>query len=392
MIKVKWMFALLFTSIFIHNIPFDFFNNGLRLYMVLSLISTMFLLSTLKARVLLSHEVLLIALYMYMSLSILWTPNVELAIKMLFGQIVIIFSYFSYTILIDRISLSDIEKVILIIGKWLVFSSLVSYVIGLYYINDASFNLADIPTLYNSDKVNKVFGVYLSGGYLPRLSGFADSPNNFVYYFTPLMILFFFKKKRLWSLLTCILLIATFSGTFYVILSMLIFVYLLMSLQLFKVLLMLSISIILLLNVVNSSDMILEFFIYRMDRMLTGSGRFELWGLSLDYIYDKPIFGYGLNQSREVLSSYRNIQSTHNTFLEAWIFSGLGAVLLYSLFYVYILKSSLQVLKVSGVVIPLFVFISFSVFIMGNNSLHIDPYYYIIFYIYASKIGRHVSK
>ena len=74
-----------------------------------------------------------------------------------------------------------------------------------------------------------------------------------------------------------------------------------------------------------------------------------------------------------------------------WVFSGLGAVLLHGLFYVYILKKSLQALKVSEVAIPLFVFISFSIFIMSNNSLHIDPYYYIIFYIYASKISRHVS-
>lgn len=72
-----------------------------------------------------------------------------------------------------------------------------------------------------------------------------------------------------------------------------------------------------------------------------GSGRVELWQISLNAIEKKPFFGWGLGESPYIIGreQIKNIGS-HNTFLTIWFESGIFALLSFILTMIFLFKAN----------------------------------------------------
>ena len=55
---------------------------------------------------------------------------------------------------------------------------------------------------------------------------------------------------------------------------------------------------------VINNDLAFELVEWRINRALTGSGRFDLWSYSFDKILESPYLGIGLNQTRDLISDF----------------------------------------------------------------------------------------
>jgi O-antigen ligase len=73
-----------------------------------------------------------------------------------------------------------------------------------------------------------------------------------------------------------------------------------------------------------------------------GSGRYGLWRSTLEYIGEKPIFGYGPDGISQRLLAEQGAARTHNIFLEYTAFFGIPAVLVFLAGYVFVVIKSLR--------------------------------------------------
>ena len=89
----------------------------------------------------------------------------------------------------------------------------------------------------------------------------------------------------------------------------------------------------------------------RADRVISGSGRSDLFAYIVHLISEQPFFGFGLAQVREFLVGFhgRDLQSAHNSFLEVFFEGGVFAVLLFIMCWI------MLVLKVACSKMPVYI-------------------------------------
>jgi O-antigen ligase len=177
------------------------------------------------------------------------------------------------------------------------------------------------------------YGLYLEGR-MVRMRGLFDSPNNLALI---CVFLFFFydlhktKVSMVGKFLVMGALILTLSLTGWLSL-MVAYVFGMVIKRQLRALFLVFLGVAVFIPaiyVVVPEDILNPMIEARMQRISTGSGRNELYELTLEKIAERPILGYGLNQARVVFKEHRGVQSTHNSFLEAAIDGGLVAVAIY---------------------------------------------------------------
>lgn len=65
------------------------------------------------------------------------------------------------------------------------------------------------------------------------------------------------------------------------------------------------------------------------DAASSGSGRWQLWEKTIEYIKEKPLFGHGLDGIAERLDKEAGSERTHNEFLQYTVFFGIPAGIMY---------------------------------------------------------------
>jgi|GEM_PF-4344470 len=343
--KILFLMLLIAFAAQQFSIPLDI--TPIRPYMVLVIFYALFVFVSVVQRGSFSLNInpidfSLLLLYSYIFCTIVYADDTAIALHLMGGLCVLIISYFIVKIYSLSLSLADFRQVLVVAAKIFFIGSFAWYLIGCiaYYFFNVSLDLVSDEAAFSS-----LYGVYVEGGIMPRFRGICDSPNNFGMYsviFFP--ILFFYEEKPPIYLYIIFVfsVIATISTTTYFAFMLIFFIMSVISIskfnfkkisaRFFKVSMCLFFIVLIIcyfvinLSLVDSLNGIID---SRVARTETGSGRWELWEYTLELIKERPIFGYGLNQSRDLLLPLRALKSTHNNFLELLIEGGAVALFLY---------------------------------------------------------------
>lgn len=379
-------------SFVIQFIKFDIGLSHIKLFMITTVVFYLYLFRKIEFRLLFDYEFLWLLSYFWILISSLYAPDKLLALQILIGQVILVSSFFLLRFLINKLKLLEFEKIFLFVGKSFIYVSIVLYVLGIlmYYV----FNWTPLQSSYLNDHSIRIFGLYLEGS-VPRLMGLSESPNNYSYFAMLFMWFFVYKRHLNLAIITFFTLLLTISSTciFALIIHFFLLFFFVSRMNKFKMIFLLFIVATVFYYLYIKFPFVKEVVDYRIERNSTGSGRLGLWKYVYSLLIESPFFGYGANQSRLLIAPYRGLMSTHNSFLEILLTTGiLGGITYLSFLFILFRKSYLMSCKVKT---PMFLALTISFILFGtaNNTLHIE---YVIFYLgfiyyYHKKIFKHLS-
>ena len=370
--NLTFIFLLAFLIQFIH------INIGFSVIKPYMLVSIVFLFSSrIKIRKFMNYELFWLISFVVIMFSSLYAKEKVLAFQVVIGQIILVGAFIIYRFLVNGISIESFESVFCKVGKFFVYFSF-----GLYLIGIVSFYILKISppeSAYLNDHALRIYGLYLEGTF-PRLMGLAETPNNYAYYASLFLWFFDYKKERRIFYITILTLLLTISTSAILVLVIQSIVYFLYIGK--KVFFRIFISSLffssLIVCLYNSNEAIKSIIDYRMARNMSGSGRFELWDYVWELIVNSPILGYGANQSRVVIAPFRVLMSSHNSIIEMILTAGLIGGIIYILFLFFLIHRSYLLSKKYSTPLFTLLSISFVMFGLSNNTLHID---YVVFYL-----------
>lgn len=324
--------------------------------------------------------------YLVSTLSIVYSPNIRLALQLVLGQCILVLFYLIFRYLLEVNA--ETEEIFSTIFSVFICSALVFYIIGCIQV----FIFGNTSLFYHAlnDHSYRVWGCYFEGDNLPRLMGLSESPNNYVYFATTIMWWFLWKKKTMLASLSLISIILTISTTAIVVVAIQGIIFFLFKKKIsLKVFLLLGVLAFVGVYVYNNNEFVQGIIEVRAARNATGSGRFDLWKTTLTYIEKRPILGYGLNQYREVLPQVERA-SSHNNILESLFSTGIIGCILYLFFLLLFFLYSITLSR--NYKTPYFIQLStaFIVFGMSNNTLTIEyvPFILAFTYSYGFRLSR----
>jgi O-antigen ligase len=328
-VKLKSLMILIFPAQqFVISTPL----SPVRPYMLMVVILGLFLVFSKVARYKRSNVDIAISLvFIYMLYSALWADNILLAIQMAGGIIILLLTYFVVRIILSGGSISELKMACVLASKLFIILSFLYYIAGilLHYV-------VQVPlTMEEGAKVAYLYGVYFEGGVIPRLRGFSDSPNNFGMYAVFFLVSLYLQDKisKTYVISIIILMILTLSNTTYLAMILIGIIFCLKKYRVIPLtfgmasilggLVIYAVNSRLLVNVsTDNADII--------NRISTGSGRWEIFRYGLKSFEERPWFGHGLNQAREILEPLRSVKSTHNNFIEILLEGGLVGFIVYT--------------------------------------------------------------
>lgn len=285
-------------------------------------------------------EKVALVFFCFMIVSSLWAEEISLSILKVIGIILLMASYYATRSVVCVVPSATLFKILSIGGVLVMVTSLTYYAIGFYYF-DESLLIDSFEGLERG-----LYGLYLEGS-MVRMRGVFDSPNNLSLVCVFLFLFYDFNKtgvSTIGKILTSISLMLTLSLTGLIALAVGYFFSIFIQRR-YSSLLWLSFGVVAFSAAVHftAPERIIDPLIdVRLERLTTGSGRWDLFEYALKKIGDKPIIGYGLNQSRVILKEHREMQSTHNSFMEAAVDGGILALVLYSLSWFFYLTTAFK--------------------------------------------------
>lgn len=305
--------------------------------------------------------------FVYMISTALWSSHMELAFVRTIGILSLVFTYFVLTKLVPMNTSPKLSRrASKLLYVFLIFN-LLYYLAGLYKVFISGH-------VVGQGFEQGVFGLYMEGNF-PRLRGFADSPNNMGLMLLPMFFGVYLLRLHIgWQyyVLLYTVLLLTLSMTTY--LAFILPLTILMSFKSWKKFFRLTLGVLSLFISAFWMFLSLEWFRniveVRVFRITTGSGRYDLFAYSIDKASESPLFGFGLAQARVYLDGFegRELQSTHNSFIESFFEGGVVGLALFLLcwgvFAFYLLR-----VKVNGNdKLGLFCYL-LSLFIFSNANL-----------------------
>lgn len=339
------VFIVVFASFFFQQFWILLLPVPIKPYMIAVCLGLFFVFFTVhgKKYKLPLHIPLVAIFFFYMMLTFFWANEMSLAFTRSIGIAYLILTYVVLSLLAPVGHMTVVDSKLL---RWLTFfliGVILYYLLGVYHIYANGYV---VGLKYEQG----VFGVYMEG-VLPRLRGFADSPNNMGLLIILLFYWVFVLKPKsvnnyFFYLLLGLSLLLTFSITSYMAFFIPLFILGLITnrrILISNIFIIFFATLSLTFFYINN-DWFASLIDLRVDRLYSGSGRFELFGFAIDRAFDSPIFGHGLSQVRLFLSGFQNreLQSTHNSFIESFFEGGLLGLLLFILcwigFVVYLSK------------------------------------------------------
>lgn len=338
----------------------------IKLYMlVVPIILAIILIDNkIKMRIALPEKASLI-FFSYMVLSAVWAPDSSLSLLKIFGILLLLISYFTIRATLESIDNEDLFNLVSNAGLTVFVLSILYYLIGLL---DLDYSIL-AERLEGEER--GFWGLYLEGT-MPRMRGIFDSPNNlgiicvfFYHFYTSFDV----KYARLGRILSIISIILTISLTSWIVIliSLALQVYKVRYLKRLLFIGVISYCLIYLANQLMPMDIVDSIVSARVERLYTGSGRDELFLYSIDGILERPLLGYGLNQSRMLFVDFRGFQSSHNSFLEAAIDGGLIGFILLLVSWITFLILAMRVSRLTGN--SFYILTAFSLFLFSQANL-----------------------
>jgi len=338
-ISNRFIFLLLFCAFFFQQFTLFEFGTLVKPWVLITVISFLAIF-VFVPRISLSfpsYLYIVSAFFLFIVVSSFWAEDLSIAFVRALGVVLLCVSYLLLKVFYDNSEKKEISQIIYKLSYFYLIMSLMYYLIGFYLFKTGSGYLTD-------DAHRGLYGLYVEG-VLPRMRGFSDSPNNLVLLLIPMFYIPFILKVKacnIYYLLILIVLALTFSITGYII-FILASVFILFT-QSMRVLLQLSLVIFFFLFLIFILYLSYENFAFivdsRIDRISTGSGRYELFNYAINLIVESPISGYGLGQARLFLGNVggRGYESTHNSFIEilfegGFVAGGLFVLSWFSIFY-----------------------------------------------------------
>lgn len=369
MLVKKSKSTYIFNIIFISFLFFNFTNVELvstisaRIYQLFIPFIFIYLLFNIKhIKKIYFFEIMFILFYFYMSMTFFWSIDKILSFKLIVLQIILIIFYFYLRLEFNKFTIKGLESFIIQMGKYYILGSFVFYLLGLY---EFSTNPIEDKNLY--------FGL-MQESILPRLRGFAESPNQFILYALFFLIFFINENRYILIFLTVISLILSFSTTGYFILFLIFYISYfkkIFSLKfIFSMLMIIMILVLFYTNFIQTNEDIMKMIEWRVERNNSGTGRFDLWIYILDFI-NNNIWGYGLNSTRVIIKNFHELNSVHNSFFEVLLTGGWIGLLLYLLLFLTILIYVLMIWKYHKNSKIFLIFLILFIAGMSNNTLYI---------------------
>ena len=375
----------IFYVVFILFLFFGFTNVSisstvsLRIYQVFIPFLSIYLIFNMKyIKNIKLFEVEFILFYLYMGITFFWSIDKILSLRLMILQIMLIVFYFYLRVEFNKFRIKELESFIIKIGKYYILGSFVFYILGLY-------------VFATSPIKGEVFYLGLmQESILPRLRGFAESPNDFILY--ALFFLVFFINQHRYALifLTVISLVLSFSTTGLIICFLIFYISyfkrILSPKFIFYTLVMIMILVLLYINFIQTNEDFMRMIEWRLERNESGTGRFDLWIYVLHFI-NNNIWGYGINTTRVLIKSFHALNSVHNSILEVFLTGGWIGLLLYLLLYLTIFIYALLIWKYHNDSKMFLIFFMFFIAGMANNTLDVGflVFSISILYQYASR-------
>jgi O-antigen ligase len=378
---IKILLFLLISSL----LKIDVGYAAISVYMLFVIVLVVINLKYLHIKALYGYEIVFFILYGYIIFSSLWSIDYGLSIKIIIGELILLTTYLILRYFTDNQSISNIEIILSKVFKFFIVTSILYYLVGIIYLYILSM---DISSMYLNEHSLGIFGLYLEG-HMPRFRGLSESPNNYFYVAFLIMNYFIYKKNLKFALLTLMTILLTLSATAYLVLILTLLLNILNKRNIVKLLTISIFVIIIIFLIYNNNEYIYNLLNYRYERILTGSGRFELWIYTIQEIIKSPYFGYGANTSRIILEHYHQYQSAHNSILDMALTTGIFGVVILVFYYYIIFITSLKLNIFYRSKIFINIFIMYIVISMSNNTLHVvyTIIYLYFIYIYYSKMN-----
>jgi O-antigen ligase len=374
----------IFYVILISFIFFDFTNLeisstiSLRIYQLFIPFLCIYLIFNIKyIKKIKFFEIMFVLFYFYMSMTFFWSIDKILSLKLIILQIMLIIFYFYLRLEFNKFTIKDLESLIIKIGKYYILGSLLFYIFGIYI-----FTTSPIQ--------NEIFYLGLmQENILPRLRGFAESPNGFIVYALFFLIFFINQNRFFLIFLTTISLILSFSTTGWLLCFLVFFISNLKKISLkfiFSIFIIIVISVLIYILFIQNNEDIIKMIEWRLERNKSGTGRFDLWVYVLDLI-NNNIWGYGINTTRVIIADFHALNSLHNSILEVFLTGGWIGLLLYLLLYLSIFMYTLLIWKYHKDSKMFLIFVVLLVSGIANNTLHIG-----FFVLSMSILYQYVNK
>ena len=320
--------------------------------------------------------------FLYIFSSFLWALEVQLALVRIVWTLFLCVTYFTLVKICPYERVLYLNKAGAITLYTLLIAILLYYCLGLYsfYIQGYKLGFGYDPGIY---------GLYIDG-ILPRLRGFMDSPNNMGLLLLPLfygIYLLDLKLGKFFIILIFAAVIFTLSVTTYLAFLLPLTLLIILKKPRYFIYLLLgsSIFIFLIFIIAQDYELINQIISTRLSRVASGSGRFDLFGFVLEKISENPFLGYGIAQARVYLLGFqgRDLQSSHNSFLESFFEGGIIGLTLFVLCWVTIAFYILT-LKIDGSKkIMLFCYLgSLVLFSFSNMMIYVDVMVLNLFFIW----------
>lgn len=285
-------------------------------------------------------ELAAIVFFLFAILSAFWARDMSLALLKVVGVILLFFTYYGLRVTMHGVNSNEFFRIISVGGVVVIALSLVYYGVGLVLLDSSSF-------VFEFDGKDRGFyGLYLEGRMI-RMRGLFDSPNN-LSLICVFLFFYFDNYKEKFSLFGKILVMVTLLLTLSLTAWLAVFVGFMTGMMIRRRLRPLLWMTFIVATIVSfgyfliPEEVITPMVESRTERIASGSGRVELLEVVLEKISERPIVGYGLNQSRLVLKGDIEVQSTHNSFLEAAIDGGLVLSTIYLICWMFFLSFALR--------------------------------------------------
>lgn len=384
--------VIFLTAFFLQFVHLKLGALNVKLFMVVGIFLFIFNLQKMQIKKLFNYETFWLAYFFCVLLSSVYAPNKILALQLIIGQFVLIIVYFTFRSLIDK---SSLKIIIITLGKYFVFFSIMYYLLAIYGYYLSNDNI--IPKNFSIEGSSiKLYGMLLESKKIPRLIGLSESPNNYAYISNFLFWLFLFNGKRMLAFITIISYLLTFSSTAFVVLiaQIILLFFFTDRKKMFNVLFFGLLFFWLVYSYSADYESIQDIFERRIERNKTGSGRLELFEYVWDLITKSPIIGYGANQTRELIRPFRELMSSHNSFLEIFLTTGVLGLISYTMFTLTLIRNSYFLYRRHGNPFCLLITIGFFIFSLTNNTLHIGYSLFLMGYLYScnkNKIQNYYS-
>ena len=339
--KLFWLFML---SLCFGNIYIDV-GFAIKPYMIVSLIVILFIILFKFRSVprLKSYEICYLIFVSYCIFSCAFFENNELIIRYILGIIVMSSVYILLRIILKEIKKEKILEIINSVGMIFCIITLIYYFMGLFTLN---FNFSGNGIME--------YGVLIDRN-IPRIISLASSDPNITGFIMTIFAFTFLRnikkiKNKIGFILSIIIALLTFSRgaiiayCFAILISFILYSKLNLKKIIFGII-KVGIVFFILFTIINyiTNNEIIEILEKRFSNTISdgGSGRLALWSLSISNFLSNPLFGIGLNNSQ----LYTDGVHIHNTILEVLSETGMIGFLLYFIYLMQILFTSIKVYK-----------------------------------------------